>query len=252
MKSIYTLLTFCCFCINLQANTPTISCPSDMSVAAQTGACGAVVLYEVTSGGTCPGETINQSAGLPSGATFPVGTTLNTFVVTDDNGNTDICTFAVNVIDNQAPAFVCVPDTTVILAASTCEMEVTYGTPFISDNCNANTIVLQHNNSTNVSSSFTCDSLSVSSHLRVFEMSAFGAPSAVQVTSMDVGIGFAPNNPTITVNLYTLNGDLAYDNMTLLASETATIPSLFNTIYNVPMTATIPMGATVVLSLIHI
>ncbi len=233
----------------LTASTPVINCTSDISVAAQTGACGAQVMFEISSEETCPGEIISQSMGLPSGATFPVGTTVNTFVVTDDNGNTDMCTFTVTVVDDQAPAFVCPSNITVAAPQFFCEQTVNFDLPFISDNCNANEIVLQHNNSNSVSSSFVCDSLSASSHLRVFNMNDFGVPSATQVTSVDVGIGFSNNNPSITINMYTLEGNFSYDNMTLLASETVTVPNLFNSILNVPFSTIIPYGAVVVVEL---
>ncbi|WP_422107132.1 HYR domain-containing protein [Winogradskyella sp.] len=43
--------------------------------------------------------TIEQTEGLASGSTFPVGTTTNTFVATDASGNTDTCSFTVTVTD---------------------------------------------------------------------------------------------------------------------------------------------------------
>ncbi|RMA58477.1 HYR domain-containing protein [Ulvibacter antarcticus] len=46
-----------------------------------------------------------QTAGLPSGSTFPVGTTTNTFVVTDASGNTATCSFDVTINDTEAPVF---------------------------------------------------------------------------------------------------------------------------------------------------
>jgi len=53
--------------------------------------------------------TVVQTAGLPSGSEFPVGTTINTFTVTDSNDNTTECTFSVTVEDNEAPTVVCNP-----------------------------------------------------------------------------------------------------------------------------------------------
>ncbi|SRX53805.1 HYR domain-containing protein [Aequorivita sp. CIP111184] len=48
--------------------------------------------------------TFEQTAGLPSGSTFPVGTTTNTFEVTDSNG-TSSCSFDVTVNDTEVPVF---------------------------------------------------------------------------------------------------------------------------------------------------
>ncbi len=58
--------------------------------------------------GSSPSVTISQTAGLPSGSLFPMGTTTNTFVATDGAGNTATCSFDVIVQDMQAP----VPDVT--------------------------------------------------------------------------------------------------------------------------------------------
>jgi hypothetical protein len=46
----------------------------------------------------CAGATTTQTGGLASGATFPVGTTTNTFRVTDAAGNYTDCSFTVTVL----------------------------------------------------------------------------------------------------------------------------------------------------------
>ena len=53
------------------------------------------------------GVSIAQTAGLASGSEFPVGTTTNTFVATDGDGNTATCSFDVTVEDNEAPNVIC-------------------------------------------------------------------------------------------------------------------------------------------------
>ena len=74
------------------------------------------VEFEIANSGTlavtdnCDSSlTVVQTAGLPSGSEFPVGTTTNTFTVTDSNDNTTECTFNVTVEDNEAPTVVCNP-----------------------------------------------------------------------------------------------------------------------------------------------
>lgn len=47
---------------------------------------------------------VRQTVGLPSGSVFPVGTTTNTFVATDNYGNTSTHSFNVVVVDNEAPS----------------------------------------------------------------------------------------------------------------------------------------------------
>ncbi|MEZ4873970.1 MAG: HYR domain-containing protein [Flavobacteriaceae bacterium] len=52
-------------------------------------------------------QDLTQTSGLPSGSVFPVGTTLNTFEVTDVHGNTASCSFTVTVEDTEPPVANC-------------------------------------------------------------------------------------------------------------------------------------------------
>lgn len=77
---------------------PMISCPVDITVDYDPAVNGAVVTYTAPVGSdNCGGSTTTQITGLPSGSTFPVGTTTNTFRVTDTAGNTAECSFKVTV-----------------------------------------------------------------------------------------------------------------------------------------------------------
>ena len=65
-----------------------------------------------------------QTAGLPSGSPFPVGTTVNTYTATDPNNNTATCSFTVTVtgcgiptISNVNPTQVC-PGSNVVLTGT--------------------------------------------------------------------------------------------------------------------------------------
>jgi hypothetical protein len=118
------------------AEAPSISCPADITVNNDAGECGAVVDYIVTDGSdNCPGANTAQTAGLTSGSTFPVGTTVNTFMVTDAAGNTASCSFSVTVVDAENPAITCPADIAVDNDAGVCGATVTYATPVGTDNC---------------------------------------------------------------------------------------------------------------------
>ncbi len=99
----------------------TATCPSDISVDAQTGICGAVVNYTTpTFDDNCDGNGLagTMVSGLAPGATFPVGTTTVVYEYTDIAGNgTATCSFNVTVTDNIVPVAVC-KDFTVQLDAS--------------------------------------------------------------------------------------------------------------------------------------
>ena len=85
----------------VDATPPTISCPSNITVylPANSTATSTVVNYTAPTGtDNCANATTTQTTGLASGASFPVGTTTNTFRVTDAVGNTAECSFTVTVL----------------------------------------------------------------------------------------------------------------------------------------------------------
>ncbi|MCB9251617.1 MAG: HYR domain-containing protein [Flavobacteriales bacterium] len=113
---------------------PTVTCPGNMTLSNDNGKCGANVTYTVTTWDNCPGETLKQIAGLPSGSMFPVGTTVNTFVVTDIANFTDTCSFSITVNDNEDPVVTCPGNMTVNNDAGKCSAKVNYSVTQ-TDNC---------------------------------------------------------------------------------------------------------------------
>ncbi|TBV25653.1 hypothetical protein DMZ43_12005 [Meridianimaribacter sp. CL38] len=120
---------------------PTINCPGNITTTNDTGLCSAIVTYAAPSGSdNCGSVTITQTAGLPSGSAFPVGTTTNTFEIEDTAGNTTSCSFTVTVNDNENPTIACPSDITVD-ADNNCEAtSVTLISPTVNDNCSIDTI----------------------------------------------------------------------------------------------------------------
>jgi len=84
-------------------------------------------------------SSLVQTEGLSSGSVFPVGTTTNTFVVTDASGNTAECSFDVTVTDTELPVVDCTGLTTAITTSAggtgDCEGEYTWAIPNPTDNC---------------------------------------------------------------------------------------------------------------------
>lgn len=74
-------------------------------------------------------SNITQTAGLPSGSVFPVGTTQNTFEKPDSLGNLQSCSFNVTVVDNEAPQINCPSDIT------NCASTISWDAPTASDAC---------------------------------------------------------------------------------------------------------------------
>jgi hypothetical protein len=76
--------------------------------------------------------TLTQTAGLPSGSTFPIGTTTNIFQANDPFGNTATCSFDVTVTDNEMPVISGCPSAIVM-----CPGNVVFNAPTATDNCSA-------------------------------------------------------------------------------------------------------------------
>jgi hypothetical protein len=112
--------------IVLDTELPTLGCPGDMIFAADAGQCSRNnVTFSVTSGDNCS-ASILQVSGLPSGSTFPIGTTTNRFVVTDASGNTASCSFTVTVNDNNGPVIACPANIVIEALAGQCTSNVTF------------------------------------------------------------------------------------------------------------------------------
>ncbi len=130
--SIMVTSTPCC--------VPTLSCPSNITRSTAPGAC----YYQVVGGeldptfscSATPTNGYNGSSTLAD-ATFPVGTTTVTWLV---SGAT--CQTTITVQDNEAPVLTCPFDMTVIAEAGICKGFAEW-MPAVSDNCGA-TVTWSH------------------------------------------------------------------------------------------------------------
>ncbi len=117
------------------------NCPANITVNNTPGACAAAVTYITPVAlDNCAGVTTVQTTGLPSGSTFPVGTTTNSFRATDASGNITNCTFTVTVNDTQAPTISCPSNVTVSTPIGSCTAVVNYIVT-ATDNCPGVTVV---------------------------------------------------------------------------------------------------------------
>ncbi len=120
--------------------SPIISCPNSITANTTDGLCSAIVNYTTPIGtDNCSGANTTQTSGLPSGSTFPIGVTTNTFVVTANNGQTSSCSFTVTVVDNQPPTITCTTNITTNTDPNLCSAIVNYTTPSGNDNCSGAT-----------------------------------------------------------------------------------------------------------------
>ena len=87
---------------------PTISCPENIAVNNDEGLCGASVSYGAPVGNdNCSGISINLESGVGNGGFFPIGLTVEEYMITDASGNTNSCSFNIEVIDIENPVIEC-------------------------------------------------------------------------------------------------------------------------------------------------
>ena len=95
--------------------------------------------YELTGATTGTGSTLD-------GVAFNNGTTTVTWTVTDDAGNTSVCSYEIIVNDEEAPVVVdCPTPITVGTDVNECGALVTWTPPTFTDNCTTVNVVSTHN-----------------------------------------------------------------------------------------------------------
>ncbi|MSU36882.1 MAG: HYR domain-containing protein [Pedosphaera sp.] len=104
----------CTFTVRVTANDPPVARCKDVTVFAGVN-CSAAA--DINDGSIDPdlGDTITVSQS-PAGP-YPLGDTLVTLTVTDNQGASNQCTATVTVVDNTPPQFVCPPNVTVAFNA---------------------------------------------------------------------------------------------------------------------------------------
>ena len=235
-------------------DAPAIDCLDDIVVSVDNNGCTSVVDYDVLANDLCGSTTVEQTSGLPSGFAFPVGVTTNTFIATDDAGNSSECSFNIIVEDGSPLAFAsCPSDTVVSTTTDDCGAIVNYELPSVMGGvCDSMEVSIRQNFSNTVVSSYGCDQSIESRHLRVFDMPKMGVNGDFLIELMDIGIGFSDtNNPQIDLNIYNLDAEeVLYENMTLVFSRQYLLPSLADTTHTVFVNHLVPRGQKVVIEVV--
>ncbi|HOX57104.1 MAG TPA: immunoglobulin domain-containing protein [Candidatus Paceibacterota bacterium] len=121
------------------AAPPTITCPADVMVPADPGACTAsgVALGSPLTDDPCGTATVTNN-GIGS---YPLGTNVVTWTITDAVGNTNSCQQHVIVLDVQAPTISCPTNLVVSADAGQCSMSNVTWEVAASDNCAVASVV---------------------------------------------------------------------------------------------------------------
>jgi hypothetical protein len=116
-----------------------VSCPTAISQGTDPGTCSSVVTYahpQVVD--NCQSSSVlEQSGGLASGSTFPLGETQNIYQVTTfPGGEVSFCNFNINVYDTEAPVISCEDlSTSLITEPGLCTASYNFTEPVATDNC---------------------------------------------------------------------------------------------------------------------
>ncbi|MCB0518281.1 MAG: HYR domain-containing protein, partial [Saprospiraceae bacterium] len=122
-------------------------CPANITVNTDPGFCDVFALVytvTITDPGTCIGP-LTQLSGLPSGAIFPLGVTVNSFEI-EGPGGFENCSFTVTVVDAENPTIVDCPTNIVVNTdPGFCDAQVFWLVPVATDNCVIATFTSTHN-----------------------------------------------------------------------------------------------------------
>ena len=122
-----------------------INIPADITQTNDTGACGAVIMWDAADAlDNC--EVADLQSSHNSGDFFPVGTTTVTLTATDTTGNSHSETFEVTVTDDENPILSGVSGDLVSDSdAGECGAIVSWTDPTATDNCGDLTLTSNHN-----------------------------------------------------------------------------------------------------------
>ncbi len=125
----------CSFNVNVVDNIPPVitSCPTNITVSANASC-------QATANWTAPGFTDNCAGAMlgvskAPGSLFNIGVTTVVYTATDAAGNTAICSFNVNVVDNIPPVITGCPTNITASANASCQATVNWTAPGFTDNC---------------------------------------------------------------------------------------------------------------------
>jgi hypothetical protein len=131
---------------------------------------------------------ITQIAGLPSGSTFPIGATTQTFIA-ESGGIEDTCSFVITVVDNEAPSVSCGGN-----LIEVCEgTPVSIPAPATADNCTSSpTVTYNTTGATSISGNDSISNMIFNTGTTTVWYMATDSSGNVDSCSIDVIVNPAP------------------------------------------------------------
>lgn len=120
-----------------------VECADDININTSKGQCGNFISFpqpKVLS--NCGNSLIKQVKGPLTGSYLKVGEEKIVYRVENSTGYNRLCSFTVNVIDNESPIFEMVKDTVILLKHGMTSTIYKYNTPKATDNCGIRSIDL--------------------------------------------------------------------------------------------------------------
>jgi hypothetical protein len=163
--------------------------PAAITLPAAAGTCSATAAWTApTASDNC--AVASLVSNFPSGATFPLGVTTVTYTATDAAGNSTPASFAVSVVDTQAPTWTGIPNNiTVSTTGGLCAATATWTAPSAADNCGTPTVI----SSANPGSSFPVGINTVT--YTATDAAGNATPASFTVTIVDGGAPVISNMP---------------------------------------------------------
>ncbi len=134
---------------------PTITCPADITMDANSSCEAVVTVPAPTVNDNCPGVIVGNDFNNTTDAsgTYPLGVTTVIWTASDASGNTATCSMTITVNDAQTPTITCPADITVD-GNSNCQGEVTVPAPVVVGSCTGFTLTNDFNNTDNASGTY--------------------------------------------------------------------------------------------------
>lgn len=140
--------------------------------------------------------TTTQIAGLTSGSTFPLGTTINTFEVVAGT-DTSWCSFNITVVDSLAPTIVAPSD------VSVCDSGAVFNlAPSATDNCSTPTITYTISGATTGNGFVDASGTSFNFGVSTIWYYAVDPSGNADSSSMTVTVS---GNPTVSISMFTVD-----------------------------------------------
>lgn len=199
-----------------------------------------------------PAPTMTGMCGdtpAPVSGFFPVGTTEVEYTAMDANGIEISCITLVTIIDDEDPFVAGVANLSANLAAGECGYVIPQ-TFAVTENCIEPEVTMTQNEDLGTFEEGVNCPGGPTKYLRVFDAAAEGINTEFNIDEVTFGVAEAFGNPSVTVNVYSLDGPLLYANMELLGSGNDVLPNFQNGLYSIPVSAVVGSDETFVVEIV--